>query len=196
MVKSDNHQAYLEVITGAMFSGKTRELHRQYSVFKSCQFNVQVFKREIDNRYGEDEIKTHDGLIFDKKDVFIAKDVGEIDKKIKKDTDVIMVDEVQFYGSDVVQRVDNWVNDGKIVVLTLLPTDYRGITFGPAGDLLAKADKITQVFARCLHNEGDMFCHRPATRTFRTRSDIKDVVAIGGAEMYEPRCRKHHFFKK
>ncbi|MBS3051815.1 MAG: thymidine kinase [Candidatus Aenigmarchaeota archaeon] len=196
MVKSTDHHAYLEVITGAMFSGKTRELHRQYSVFKSCQFNVQVFKRDIDDRYGKDEIKTHDGLIFDGKDVFISKDVNEIEKKIKKDTDVLMVDEAQFYGSEIVEKADKWINNGKIVVLTLLPTDYRGMTFGPAGDLLAKADKITQVFARCLHYENGVYCHKPATRTFRTKSDIKEVVVIGGSEMYEPRCRQHHFFNK
>lgn len=195
MVSSKENQAYLEVITGAMFSGKTRELHRQYSVFKSCQFKVQVFKRDIDERYSKNEIVTHDGLKFDKDDVFIAKSIDDIEKMIKKDTDVIMIDEGQFYGQEIVEKVDKWVNDGKTVVITLLPTDYRGVTFGPAGDLLAHADKITQVFGRCMYNENGIFCHKPATKTFR-KSDIKEIIVIGGAELYEPRCRQHHKVKK
>jgi len=194
MVESSQKDAYLEVITGAMFSGKTRELHRQYSVFKSCNFKVQVFKRDIDERYSKDEIITHDGLRFDKKDVFIAKDVEDIERQIKDDTDVIMIDEAQFYGKEIVKKVDEWVDRGKIVVLTVLPTDYRGETFGPAGDLLAHADKITQVFARCMYSENGVYCHKSATKTFR-KGDIKDVIVIGGSELYEPRCRKHHKIK-
>ncbi len=192
MVKSKSYQAYHEVITGSMFSGKTRELHRQYSIFKSCQFNVQVFKMHIDTRYSKDQIITHDGLVFDKEDVFIAKDVRDIETLIKKDTDVIMIDEAQFYGIELPEKIDEWVKHNKIVVTTVLPSDYRGITFGPAGDLLARADRITQVFARCMHQENGEFCHKPATRTFR-KSSVKDVVVIGGAETYEPRCREHHW---
>lgn len=194
MANSRENQAYLEVITGAMFSGKTRELHRQYSVFKSCQFKVQVFKRDIDERYSKDEIVTHDGLRFDKNDVFIAKTVDDIEKLIKKDTDVIMIDEAQFYSSEIVKLADKLVNEGKIVITTLLPSDYRGETFGPAGDLLAHADKITQVFARCMYQENGIFCHKPATKTFR-KGNIKDIVVVGGAELYEPRCRQHHKIK-
>lgn len=195
MVKSHNHYPYHEVITGSMFSGKTREMQRQYSVFKSCKFKVQVFKRDIDERYSKDEIVTHDGLRFDKNDVFIVKEVKDIERLLKKDTDVIMIDEAQFYGHELVDKIDKWVNGGKIVITTVLPTDYRGVTFGCAGDLLARADKITQVFARCTYNENGVFCHRPATRTFR-KGDIKDIVVVGGSELYEPRCRLHHSIKK
>jgi len=194
MVHSKENQAYLEVITGAMFSGKTRELHRQYSVFKSCEFNVQVFKRDIDERYSKDEIVTHDGLRFDKKDVFIAKTAADIERMVNKATDVVMIDEAQFYGQEIVDLVDKLVDEGKIVVVTLLPTDYRGVTFGPAGDLLAHADKITQVFARCMYQENGVFCHKPATKTFR-KGNIKDVIVVGGSELYEARCRQHHKIK-
>src|SRR3990170_2073594 len=100
MVKSSNKQAYHEVITGVMFSGKTRELHRQYSIFKACGFNVQVFKQHIDTRYSVDQIVTHDGLRFDKEDVFLAKDVPDIEMLVGNETDVIMVDEAQFYEPD------------------------------------------------------------------------------------------------
>ena len=195
MAKSRNIFPEHVVISGPMFAGKTRELQRQYTVFKSCQFNVQVFKINIDKRYSEREIITHDGLKFNKDDVFIVRNAEEIKKKLKPETDVIMIDEAQFYGPELVEMIDEWVEAGKIVVSAVLPTDYRGKTFGIAGDLLARADRIIQLFPRCTYQENGVFCHRPATRTFR-KTNVKDIIVVGGSEMYEPRCRLHHFVKK
>lgn len=186
---------YHEVITGPMFAGKTRELQRQYMVFKTCQFKVQIFKIFFDDRYAKDEIITHDGLKFDRNDIFLVKNAEEIEKLLKPETEVIMIDEAQFFGPELVDKINEWVDKGKIVVSTVLPTDYRGKTFGLAGDLLAQADKITQLFPRCMYVENGSFCHQPATRTFR-KADIKDIVVVGGPEMYEARCRKHHKTKK
>ncbi len=189
---------YHHAITGPMFAGKTRELHRQYSVFKDVGFKVQVFKRDIDKRYSVDGIKTHDGIVFDKNDVFIASSVEDIRRQLKPDTDVIMIDEAQFYEEELVDMIAELVAKGKIVVTTVLPTDYRGKTFGIAGDLLARADFITSLHARCMHvNEDGSYCHEPATRTLR-KVKVKDQILIGGKEYYEPRCRKHWLedFKK
>jgi len=190
-MKLKKGQPYLEVICGPMFSGKTREMQRQYKVFKICNFKVQVFRRDIDTRYGEG-IKTHDGIEFDKSDIFYAATTNDIQRQLSPDAGVIMIDEAMLYDKALVDRVDQWVNDGKIVIVNLLSTDYAGRVFGIAGDLLAKADFITSLSARCLHQENGVFCHEPATRSFR-KSPRKDQVLIGGLESYEPRCRKHHF---
>lgn len=194
MAKSDHVIPQHEVITGPMFAGKTRELQRQCSVYKSCGFNVQVFRRDIDTRYSKKRIVTHDGVEFCEDEVFLAKNVRDIVRQIKQDTEVIMIDEAQFYDASLLEKIDEWVDSGRIVVTTVLPTDYTGKTFGLAGDLLAGADKITQVFPRCIFQENGVFCHRPATRTYR-KGKIKKQVVIGGTEMYEPRCRKHHKIK-
>lgn len=192
--KSKNFFPMHEVITGPMFAGKTRELQRQCSVYKVCGFKVQVFKRDIDTRYSKKGIKTHDGVCFADEDIFLAKGVKEIEKQVKKGTEVIMIDEAQFFDKDLVNKIDEWINNGKIVVTTILPTDYAGKTFGIAGELLARADKITQVFPRCVYEKDGVFCHRPATRTFR-KGKVKKQVVIGGAELYECRCRAHHKIK-
>jgi len=178
-----------------MFAGKTRELQRQYNVFKSCKFKIQVFKKQADKRYSENEIITHDGLKFDKEDVFVANSVDDIEKKLKPETQVVMIDEAQFYNKEIVEKIDELVGNNKIVITTVLPTDFRGLTFGVAGDLLARADKITQLFSRCTHQENGVFCHQLATRPLR-RGKSKELVVIGGKEMYEPRCRKHHYIEK
>lgn len=183
-------QTYHEVISGPMFSGKTREMQRLYTIFKTCNFNVQVFRRDIDERFGEG-IRTHDGIEFEKEDVFLARIVEDIERQIRNGTDVIMIDEAQFYDRKLLEKIDFWIDNGKIVVTTVLPTDYTGSVFGIAGDLLAKADFITSLTARCMHQENGDFCHEAATRTLR-KVPIKEQVLIGGFESYEPRCRKHH----
>lgn len=190
-MKFKKGQPYLEVISGPMFSGKTREMHRQYEVFKVCNMNIQVFRRDIDTRYGEKGIRTHDGIQFRTEDVFYARNTGDIVKQLKEDIDVIMIDEAMFYDKSLVEKIEEWVKDGKVVIVNMLPTDYTGNVFGIAGDLLAKADFITSLTARCTFQENGQFCHELATRTFR-KIPIKEQVVIGGVESYEARCRKHH----
>jgi len=189
-MKLKKGHAYLEVISGPMFSGKTREMQRQYKIFKICDYKIQVFRRDIDTRYGEG-ITTHDGIEFEKNDVFYAKNSDDIEKQLINDVDVIMIDEAMFYDKELVEKVEQWVKNGKVVVANLLPTDYTGNVFGIAGELLARSDFITALTARCMHQENGEFCHEPATKTFR-KVPIKDQVVIGGFESYEPRCRKHH----
>jgi len=190
-MKLKKGHAYLEVISGPMFSGKTREMHRQYKIFKICNFKVQVFRRDIDVRYGADGIRTHDGIEFDKEDVFYAASVDDIEKQLVSDVNVIMIDEAMLYDKRLVEKIDDWVKNGRIVVVNFLPTDYSDNVFGIAGDLLAKADFITSLTARCTYQENGEFCHEQATKSFR-KVPIKDQVVIGGFESYEPRCRKHH----
>jgi thymidine kinase len=183
--------AYFEVVAGPMFSGKTREMHRQYKIFKVCNYKIQVFRRDIDTRYGEKEVKTHDGIEFDKEDVFLVKDSDGIKKQLAPDTNVIMIEEGMLYDKGLVEAVDQWVKEGKIVIVTTLPTDYAGNVFGIAGDLMAKADFVTSLSARCMHQENGVYCLDTATKTSRIIPDKQQVI-IGGIGAYEARCRKHH----
>jgi len=186
-----SEQPYHEAICGPMFSGKTREMHRQYRVFQACGFKIQVFKRDIDKRYSRRGITTHDGITFNENDVFLVRNTEDIEKQLRAETDVVMIDEAQFYESSLVEMVEGLVEKGKIVITTVLPTDYTGKTFRIAGDLLARADYITSLTARCTYVQDGGFCRQPATRTFRKVASDQQVL-IGGSESYEPRCRKHH----
>jgi len=148
-----SEQPYHEAICGPMFSGKTREMHRQYRVFQACGFKIQVFKRDIDKRYSRRGITTHDGITFNENDVFLVRNTEDIEKQLRAET--------------------------------------AGKTFRIAGDLLARADYITSLTARCTYVQDGGFCGQPATRTFRKVASDQQVL-IGGSESYEPRCRKHH----
>lgn len=190
-MRAGAEQPYHEAICGPMFSGKTREMHRQYKVFQACGFSIQVFKRDIDARYSRRGIITHDGITFDQNDVFLAASTQDIQGQLRSETDVVMIDEAQFYDPSLVEMIEGLVEKGKIVITTVLPTDYTGKTFGTAGDLLARADYITSLTARCMYMDEGRFCRQPATRTFRKVASDEQIL-IGGSESYEPRCRKHH----
>ena len=101
----------LEVVTGSMFSGKSEELIRRLRRSQYAKQKVIVFKHSIDTRYGEASVVSHSK---DKIDAFPAGTVEEMDKFLKNhpDVEVIGIDEVQFFGSDVVEFCEKYVNLG------------------------------------------------------------------------------------
>ncbi|MBI4015897.1 MAG: thymidine kinase [Candidatus Aenigmarchaeota archaeon] len=185
-----DYSHYMEVISGPMFSGKTTELLRQYEIFKKCIFPIQVFRWVEDGRYG-DGVKTHAGHSFNKDDIFLAKTSEDIRTLLKPDTKVVMVDEGQFFDSGLPSLLEELSNRGVIVIATVLPTDYRGEPFGISPQLLARADHVVSLNARCMYPENGKLCLRPATKSSRI-VNIPGQVLVGGSEYYEPRCRQHH----
>ena len=54
--------AYLEIIIGSMFSGKTSRLVEIYKQCEFCNISVAVINHAIDNRYDEELLSTHDQI--------------------------------------------------------------------------------------------------------------------------------------
>ena len=50
---------WIEVITGPMFAGKTEELIRRVKRLEYAKQNILVFKPQIDNRYADNEVVSH-----------------------------------------------------------------------------------------------------------------------------------------
>jgi len=46
-----------------------------------------------------------------------------------------------------------------------------------------------------MYQENGIFCHEPATMTFR-KHPSRERILIGGVESYEARCRKHFLIGK
>ena len=59
MNKKNQTYGWIEVICGPMFSGKTEELIRRLKRAIIAKNKILVFKPEIDNRYSEDLIVSH-----------------------------------------------------------------------------------------------------------------------------------------
>lgn len=85
---------WIEVVAGPMYSGKTEELIRRIRRAEIAKQKVQVFKPEIDNRYSKQDVVSHAG---DKIQSVPVKSSKEILEKLLDDTDVIGIDEAQFF---------------------------------------------------------------------------------------------------
>lgn len=179
---------WIEVVAGPMYSGKTEELIRRIRRAEIAKQKVQVFKPEIDNRYSKQDVVSHAG---DKIQSVPVKSSKEILEKLLDDTDVIGIDEAQFFDDFLVEIVSKIANNNRRVICAGLDMDFKGEPFGPMPKLMAIAEFVDKIQAVC------MVCNNPATRTQRLingkpakKSD--PVVLIGAQESYEARCRKCH----
>lgn len=178
----------LETISGCMFAGKTEELIRRIKVFEFAHKKIQVFKPVIDNRYSATKVVSHAGSNVESLVVSSAQEILEL---VKPDTEVVAIDEVQFFDDKVCEVCDVLANRGIRVMVAGLDTDFRGEPFGPMPRLMAEAEFCTKLTAVC--NK----CGGPATRTQRIingkPAKYKDpIVLVGASESYEARCRKCH----
>ena len=173
----------IEVICGPMFSGKSEELLRRRKRADKAKRKSQLFKPECDKRYSESEVATHSGK--KRKCEIVEKDrEEEILKAVYSDTEVVALDEAQFFGDYILEVVLALSRANKRVIVAGLDMDSSGAPFGYMPELLAIAEDITKLTAVC------EICGEPATHSYR-KAKSKDTVLVGSAEMYEARCRTH-----
>lgn len=171
-----------------MFAGKTEELIRRINVLSYARKNILVFKPKIDDRYSTTEIASHAGS---KVPCIVISEAKEILNHVNYDTDVVAIDEVQFFDEDVVDICEYLADSGLRVMVAGLDKDFRGEPFGVLPDLLTRAEFVTKLTAVCAK------CGAPATRTQRIingkpASFNDPIVLVGAKEAYEPRCRHCH----
>ena len=181
-------EGWIEVICGCMFAGKTEELIRRINVLSYARKNILVFKPKIDDRYSTTEIASHAGS---KVPCIVISEAKEILNHVNYDTDVVAIDEVQFFDEDVVDICEYLADSGLRVMVAGLDKDFRGEPFGVLPDLLTRAEFVTKLTAVCAK------CGAPATRTQRITNgkpaSFNDpIVLVGAKEAYEPRCRHCH----
>jgi thymidine kinase len=165
-----------------MFSGKTEELIRRLKRAEYGKLKVQVFKPKIDTRYDESQVVSHSQLKVRSTPIARAE---EIFLHLQSGTQVIGIDEVQFFGPEVVTVCEALASKGIRVLCAGLDQDFQGRPFEPMPQLLAVAEFITKQLAICV------VCGNPANRSQRTVASSERVM-VGETNAYEPRCRKCH----
>jgi thymidine kinase len=171
---------WIEVICGSMFSGKSEELIRRLRRAQIARQRVQIFKPQLDQRFSEDHIVSHSDMKMRSQ---IVRSAAEILDLAEAKTQVIGVDEAQFFEQELVSVCNRLANAGKRVIVAGLDQDYRGRPFDPMPQLLCIAEYITKTLAIC------MKCGAPANRTQRMVTG-SDRVLVGAMESYEARCRQ------
>ena len=179
---------WIETISGCMFAGKTEELIRRIKVLEFARKEIMVFKPEIDNRYSDTKVVSHAGSSVES---FVVNNAHEILKMVKDTTQVVAIDEVQFFDDDICAVCNELADRGIRVMVAGLDTDFRGEPFGPMPQLITEAEFVTKLAAVC--NK----CGAPATRTQRIidgkpASYYDPIILVGASESYEARCRHCH----
>ncbi len=187
-MKQQPDGGWIELICGSMFSGKSEELIRRVKRAEIARQKVQVFKPALDNRFSERQVSSHSGAHMNATPVQSA---AEIMQRVAPETDVVAIDEVQFFDWAIADVANALADQGKRVILAGLDLDFRAEPFGPMPLLMAQAEELEKLHAIC------MVCGAPATRTQRLidgrPAAYEDpIILVGASETYQARCRKHH----
>jgi thymidine kinase len=179
VVRHRPNQGWIEVIVGSMFSGKSEELIRRLRRAQIARQKVQIFKPSIDTRFADDDIVSHSDMRIPSRTVSQSRALLDL---VEEDTEVVGIDEGQFFDQELPVIVNELANRGKRVIVAGLDQDYLGKPFEPMPQLLAIAEYITKTLAIC------MVCGNPANHTQRLVSS-GDRVLVGAQGLYEARCR-------
>lgn len=172
-------------IIGPMKSGKSLELIAQVSPLEFSNKQVLFVQPEANVR--EDIVKSRAGATADK-NVQIVKTLYEV----KGNYDVIGIDEIHMFPATDVNKIRDWLMEGKLVVASGLDLDYRGKMpfviqrlYGLKPDSiilkLAVCDKCKNYnakYTQILDETGPIYSGLPA------------VVPDNGKYIYEARCRR------
>ncbi len=170
----------IEVICGSMFSGKTEELIRRLRRAGFARQRIQVFKPGADDRYDKEAVVSHAQDRFEAKMVTTSADLL---RAVDDRTEVVGVDEVQFFDTGIVEVLDKLANRGLRVICAGLDQDYLGRPFEPMPQIMAIAEYVTKTLAVCVR------CGAPANRSQRLVNGESRVL-VGASDAYEPRCRR------
>lgn len=181
-------QGRIEVVCGSMFSGKTEELIRRIKRATFARQRVVIFKPQIDTRYSEEEVVSHDrNSVMSVPLSTSAKILNYLSSHTTStdgyDFDVVGIDEAQFFGMDLVAVCNQLANNGVRVIIAGLDMDFQCTPFGPIPALCAVADEVTKVHAICVK------CGALAYVSHRLVHDQNQVL-IGEQAEYEPLCRE------
>ena len=173
------HKGWIEVVCGSMFSGKTEELIRRLNRAKIARQKVEIFKPALDTRYHDENIVSHSAVSIRSTPVQTAEEI----LLFAGDSEVIGIDEAQFFDSNLVEVCNKLANSGKRVIVAGLDMDFAGVPFGAIPQLMAIAEYVTKVHAICV------VCGDIAQYSYRKVAS-QDKILLGETDSYEARCRK------
>ena len=177
-VNTKEQFGWIEVICGSMFSGKTEELIRRLKRAQFAKQKVEIFKPDIDVRYGGKRVVSHDANEILSTPVPTASNIP----LLADGCDVVGIDEAQFFDDEIVNVCNTLANKGVRVIVAGLDMDFKGNPFGPMPNLMATAEYVTKVHAVCTRT-GNL-------AQFSYRKGNNDaLVLLGEVNEYDPLSR-------
>lgn len=195
---SHSNSAYLEIILGGMYAGKTSRLVEIYKQCKFCNISVSVINHTIDTRYDDELLSTHDKVkipcikterLLDlwTESIDLEEDnaiIPRINDKVKiRTSEVVLINEGQFF-PDLEDFVRLLLNDGKKIYICGLDGDFERKRFGTILDLIPLCDKVTKLTSLC------SLCKNGTPGIFSMRLTNETDQTVVGSDNYIPVCRK------
>ncbi len=185
--------AYLKVITGPMFSGKSEELIRLMRRHTYARKRIIAIKPKTDTR--QNGIRSRqineagESITFAEFPALEVSDRAELSAIVTEHIpDVLAIDECHFFGPWITEYIHSLLVDPKnnlIIYIVGLDQESHCKTFGPMGDLMALADEVVKMKAICFN------CGQEANVTIDKSGTVRGEGEIrpGDIEIYEARCR-------
>lgn len=180
----------LRVIMGPMFSGKTSKVQEYVRKYKCLGRPTLVLTYAADTRYQADGVTAiinHDQLSVPARAVTPDGLDAVLQLPEFLSARLVVLDEAQFFGAQL-ERFVKIATDGyrKDVVLVGLDSDADRRPFTEFLLIAAQADYVEKLQALCIPcGDGTL---APFTRSLKERANR---VVVGGAELYQPVCRRH-----
>ena len=171
--------AYLELIIGPMFSGKTSRLVDIYKQCKFCNITVAVINHCIDERYHETLLSTHDKVMIP----CIKTDILQSVLTNITDAQVVIINEGQFF-NDLYEVVLQMIHLKKKIYIGGLDGDFERKKFGQILDLIPLCDKVSKLTSLC------SICKDGTPGIFSKRITTEKEQTVVGSDNYIPVCRK------
>jgi len=164
----------INVFCGPMFSGKSSKI---FEIVEETPGNCIIFSPIIDTR-SSSFIVCHDGRRLNCMKISKARDMEQyINPSIK----AVLIDEAQFFDVSIVEFVKGFSDSGIDVYIFGLDMDRYRRPFGPMPNLMAIADQVTKLVAKCS-------CGKAAIYSFKVQPD-GEQISIGGSDKYFPVCK-------
>jgi len=192
----------LTLIFGPMFSGKTTRLLQELTRFidvtnETHEMKCLLINHVFDDRNEAIGVSSHSSNF---KGISSLINVARSDNLSQINIDgygVIGIDEAQFF--PCLEKVKDWVNSGKNVIVSGLIADAFMNPFGKINTLISFADNVIQchsICSECIKNKDriitpDALSGMKAPFTFRIDASIEQV-SVGASDKYIPVCRFHY----
>ena len=188
--QQQQHNAYLEIVLGPMFSGKSSFLQQQYTKYSLCNIPTLVINHTCDAPRYNDDLKVDNTYLIthDKHKIpcRYVSSLGDIESHVVESHVVFLINEGQFF-AELRDFVELLMEKNKIVFVCGLDGDFRRAKFGQMLDIIPLSDKVTKLASVCVMCKQ---ANKPAIFTMRTdSSQTQNQVLVGGSESYKPVCR-------
>ena len=174
--------AYLEVILGPMFSGKTSKLLEIYKQYEYCKISTLVINHQMDTRYHQTMLSTHNKEMIPCVQCDTLMGLPDTLTQEIDSCQAILINEGQFF-PDLLCFVERMMANNKKVYVAGLDGDFKRNRFGQMLDLIPLCDKVVKLKSLCGK------CRNGQVAIFSMRITEENTQTLIGSDNYMPVCR-------